>query len=315
MRKLESQVIEEFDFRKADVSGEDFTYEVDKEFINKKILRIRKRNKILHEVEKVESGDIVVCSLKSKNPKFNREKVTINAGLGLFKREIEDALVGMNKGHIKTVDTGDGSVSIEVINVKRCEIPDLTDDMVKKEKIDNVTDIKSLMEYLNLLYEEEKNKAINEKAYVLVDNVLKQVISRSRMEINEDDLQYLCQLEVQKARILAELEGLVLEMMTPEDFEGKIPVKSYDEFINMIYNINKETLPVILLGLRNAERDGYEVSREEYDEELKEYYTMFHIDPKYAARAMSFEYFEVNGYSRYYREKIKEYYKERYQEV
>ncbi len=315
MKKLKSVVIEEFDFRKADVSREDFTYEIDKEFIEKEILCIRKKNKVLHEVEKVKKGDIVVCSLKSINPKFNKENVSISAGLGLFKREVEIALINMKKGESKTIAIDNESVSIGVINVKRSMMPELTDEMVQKEGIDDVINMKSLMEHLEKLYENEKNKAIDNKSYSLVENVIKQVIAKSKFDINEEDIQYLSELETHKARVFCELEGLTLEKMTPKDFNGKIPVKSYDEFLKMVDGLSKDQLLVLLLGLKNAEKDGYKVSQENYDKDTEDFSKMYHLKPEDAYRAMPFEYYETGHYTGHYRNIIREYYRERYQEV
>ncbi|GLC29449.1 hypothetical protein [Clostridium omnivorum] len=315
MKDLKSRVIKEFDFREADVSGEDFTYEVDKKFIEKEILRIRKKNKIVQEVKEVKEGDIVVCSLKSINPKFNKENVSINAGLGLFKREIEMALIGMKIGENKTIGADNERVSIDVINVKRSVLPDLTDEMVQKEKIDNITSVKSLTEYLEQLYKDEKNKAIDNKSYKLIENVINQVIAKSKFDINEEDIQYLSELEIHKARVFCELEGLTLEKMTPEDFNGKIPVRSYDEFLKMVNGLSKDQLPVLLLGIKNAEKDGYKVSQEKYDKDTEDFCKMYHIKPEDAYKAMTFEYYETGHYTGHYRNIIREYYRERYQEV
>ncbi|MBL4938062.1 hypothetical protein JK636_20325 [Clostridium sp. YIM B02515] len=315
MKDLKSRLIKEFDFREADVSGEDFTYEIDKEFIEKEILRIRKKNKVIHEVEEVKKGDIVVCSLKSINPKFNKENVSISAGLGLFKREIEMALIGMKKGESKTIDTDNESVSIDVINAKRSVMPELTDEMAQKEGIDNVTNVKSLMEYLEQRYKDEKNKAIDEKSYPLIENVIKQVVAKSKFDINEEDIQYLSELEINKARVFCELEGLTLEKMTAEDFNGKIPVRSYDEFLKMVNGLSKEQLPVLLLGLKNAEKDGYKVSQEKYDKDTEDFSKMYHLKLEDAYRAMPFEYYETGNFTGHYRNIIREYYRERYQEV
>lgn len=315
MKDLKSRLIKEFDFREADVSGEDFTYEIDKEFIEKEILRIRKKNKVLHEVEEVKKGDIVVCSLKSINPKFNKENVSISAGLGLFKKEIELALIAMKKGESRAIDADNESVIIDVINVKRSVMPELTDEMVQNEKIDNITNVKSLMEYLEKLYKAEKNKAIDNNSYKLIENVINQVISKSKFDINEEDIQYLSELEIHKARVFCELEGLTLEKMTPEDFNGKIPVKSYDEFLKMVNGLSKHQITVLLLGLKNAEKDGYKVSQEEYDKDTADFCKMYHMKPEDAYRAMPFEYYETGHYTGHYRNIIREYYRERYQEV
>lgn len=315
MKDLKSKLISEFDFRKADVSEVDFTYEMDKKFIEKEMLRIKKKNKVSYEAEEVNKGDIVLCSLKSDNPKYNRE-ISLNTGLGLFKKEIESALIGMRKSESKTVSVDGENVSIEILNIERSELPDrLTDEMARKEEIEGVATVKELEDYLHKLYQEKVDSAINNKAYYLVEAVLKQVVPQSKYEIYEEDIQYLAELEIQKGRVLAENDGLILEKMTEEDFKGRVPVKSYEKFLEMVDKLSRNNLYVLLLGLKKAEEDGYEVSKEEYEEFLKEYYTMYKMDPQVARNAQSWELYETNGYVRYFRRQIINYYKERFQEV
>lgn len=315
MKDLKSKLISEFDFRQADVSEVDFTYEMDSKFIEKEMLRIKKKNKVSYEAEEVNKGDIVLCSLKSDNPKYNRE-ISLNTGLGLFKKEIENALIGMRKSESKTVSVDGENVSIEILNIERSELSDrLTDEMVRKEEIEGVATVKELEDYLHKLYQEKVDSAINNKAYYLVEAVLKQVVPQSKYEIYEEDIQYLCDLEIQKASALAKNEGLILEKMTEEDFNGRIPVKSYEEFLNMVHNMGKNQIYVLVMGLKKAKEDGYEPSKEEYEEFLKGYYTMYKLDPEVARKAQSWELYEANEYIIYYRRQIINYYRERYQEV
>lgn len=119
MKSLSSEIIKEFNFREADISGEDLTYTIDKNDIEKEILRIRKKNKISSEVPEVRKGDIAVCSLKSGNPKLNKESIAINVGLGLFEKKIEDELIGMTKGQDKNVVVDGINVDIKVLSITR----------------------------------------------------------------------------------------------------------------------------------------------------------------------------------------------------
>ena len=313
MKDLKSKVLKEFDFRKADVSEVDFTYKV--ENVEKELLRIKKKNKITYEANEVNKGDIVLCSLKSNNPKFNSE-ISINTGLELFNKEIEAGIIGMKKGESKITYVDDKNVSIEVMKIERCELPKvLTDEMVKKEEIEGVSTVKALEEHLKELHQKNRDSAINNKASYLIEHVLKQVVSQGKYEIYEEDIQYLCDLEIQKSRVLAENEGLVLEKMTAEEFNGRIPVKSYDEFLNMVRNMKKNQIYVLIMGLKKAKEDGYEVMKEEYEKFLKDYYTMYKMDPEVARKAYSWDYYEATDYLIYYRDQIANYYKERYQEV
>ncbi|SCL85862.1 hypothetical protein [Sporanaerobacter sp. PP17-6a] len=312
MKSLSSEIIKEFNFREADISGEDLTYTIDKNDIEKEILRIRKKNKISSEVPEVRKGDIAVCSLKSGNPKLNKESIAINVGLGLFEKKIEDELIGMTKGQDKNVVVDGINVDIKVLSITRREIPELNDEMVKKEKIDNITTANCL---IAKLYEDQKNKVLDSKLYNLTENVIKQVIAKSKFDINEEDIEYLSGLEIQKARELAAVEGLTLETMTEDDFNGRIPVKSYKEFLKMVKNMETARFPVLLLGIYNGGRNGYKPSREEYEESIREYYTMYKLNPEDAKKAITFEYYESNQYQSYYREIIKNYYIKKYEEV
>jgi hypothetical protein len=315
MKDLKSKVLKEFDFRKADVSEVDFTYKVDKDFIDKELLRIKKKNTTIYEVDAIGKGDIVQCSLKSENPKFNKV-VSINSSLGIFKKEITNNLTGMKKGETMTVSVDGNDVHVEILKIERRELPEaLTDEMVKKEEVEGINTVNVLEEHLKELYQKNVDDAISDKAYYLVEHVLKQVVPQSEYEIQEEDIQYLCDLEIQKASALAEKEGLVLEKMTAEEFDGKIPVKSYDEFLNMVYNMEKNQIYVLVMGLKKAKEDGYEASKEEYEKFLKGFYTMYNIDPEIARKAQSWELYEANNYLIYYRKQIINYYRERYQEV
>lgn len=315
MKELKSKILKEFDFRNIDVSGEDFTYETDKNFIEKEITRIKKKNKISYEVQEVTKGDIVICSLKSSISKFNKENISINVGLGLYDRQVEDALIGMEKGESKILLLDNESINIDILNISRSRIPELTDEMVEKEEINSVSTVESLINYLEGLHEVERNKAIDSKAYLLVGKILKEVIEKSEFVIYEEDIEYLSKLEIQRARVLAKLEGLILEDMTPEEFSGRIPVQTYEDFLKMIYEMKKESLPILLLGLKSADKDVYKVSKENYNKSLNEYSAMYNIDPEDASEAMTFEYYEAKEYQIYYENKIKEYFKGRYKEV
>lgn len=315
MKDLKSKVLREFDFRKADVSEVDFTYEADKDFIENELLRIKKKNKITNEVDEVKKGDIVLCSLKSETPKYNRE-IKINTGLGIFNKEVEAALAGMKKEEINIASADGYNVSVEVLKIERSELPEvITDEMAAKEGIEGVDTVKDLKEHLMELHQKNIDDAIDSKAYYLIDHVLKQVVPQSEYEIYEEDIQYLCELEIQRARALAENEGFVLEKMTEKELDGRIPVKSYEEFLDMVHNMKKNQIYVLIMGLKKAKKDGYETPKEEYEEFFKDYYTMCNMAPEVARKVYPWEYYETNDYLNYYEAQIYNYYKDRFHEI
>lgn len=86
------------------------------------------------EVAVVAERDTVELTLKSKSKKFNRSGLRLNAGMGLYNKELEKTLIGRRVGETYTVLLKNGEVTVTIESCHRTVIPELTDELVCSQK-------------------------------------------------------------------------------------------------------------------------------------------------------------------------------------
>ncbi len=215
----------------------------------------------------VSSGDVVVCRLQSPCPKYQRDKVQFVAGSGMFQRDLEALCIGMSVGETRERTLPEGAVSVTLLKVTNKIVPPLTDEMVEKLEIQGVHTIGEYREYLlDQQTEEQFQDVLYEPQHYLID----QVIARSEFVLYQEDWQHVIDLRLERLRAISRHEGMVLEDMTPEQFEGRIPVKSYFELVAMEQNSAWEFLCMHLIGRHIAEETGFEPSEAEYQKQLED---------------------------------------------
>ena len=82
--------------------------------------------------------------------------------------------------------------------------------------------------------------------------------------------------ELDRCRAIARQSGMVLEQMTPEQFAGNIPVKSYAELVAMTQDTCFDSLRCCLLGRHYAQNDGFAVTEAGYAAFLQDYAATWH---------------------------------------
>ena len=93
---MKSRVLRAADFRCIELEVPRF--KPDMEALNRELDRLARMNASWAEGAAASEGDVVECSLSSALPRFDRPRVRIAAGSGLFDRRIEDALLGRAPG-------------------------------------------------------------------------------------------------------------------------------------------------------------------------------------------------------------------------
>lgn len=73
--------------------------------------------------ETVENGSVVYLNLTSAVPRFNREKVPVTVGLGLFSQELETILIGKKAGEIFETLVNEDSVRGTILSVQNRVVP------------------------------------------------------------------------------------------------------------------------------------------------------------------------------------------------
>lgn len=109
-------------------------------------------NRSFTEVPAVEKGDVVVLSIESKLPRFNKPEITLTVGLNLFNKEFEEKLLGREVNEAFTVSVNGGEAAVVIKSCKRLSVPKLDDAFVKALGISNVETVSQYTEYLTEKY-------------------------------------------------------------------------------------------------------------------------------------------------------------------
>ncbi len=145
--KLKSEAVKIADYRDYDISQYVGGFEVDEGLIEKDINRLLNKNGKRIEAQKVQKDDLVVLSCQSDEPKYNKKSITVSIGKGLFSKELEEKLIGLEVGKEYSIDVSDTMVTVRIEKITRVLLPKLTDETAALWGIEGVTDLKSLRKY------------------------------------------------------------------------------------------------------------------------------------------------------------------------
>lgn len=147
---MKSHIISYYNY--MDMPFEEVTETVEKEDMDSELSTDIETVLLMHkgytEVTKVEKNDIVTLSLKSELPKFNKENLGVNAGMGMFSQELEEALIGHSTGDSFTAEVQGKPVEVKIVGCKRLTVPELTDEFVKSLSIDAITTVDDYKKHL-----------------------------------------------------------------------------------------------------------------------------------------------------------------------
>jgi len=289
---MKSRVLRSKDYRELTVELKPF--EPDEAALAAELRRLANPYIRWEAGETVSKGDQVVCRLASDCPKFHREQLRFVAGSGMFHRELEALSIGMTVGETRTAALPEGSVALTLTGVMNRVVPALSDAMVEKLGLEGV---RTIADYRARLLAEQKEAAFQESSYEPLNTLLDEVIGGSEFVLCREDWAAVVELELNRCRALCRQEGMVLEEMTPEQFEGRIPVKSYYELVAMVQDNSWDRLCRYLLGRRYAEADGFQTGEADYEEFLAEYVRDWHVSEKEAREANTYENFTFNQYA------------------
>lgn len=184
---IKSKALSVYDYKNVDISEYVPEFKVDEAQLQKDISRILSAHGKKESAEYVSAGDQAEISCTSANNKFNREKVFIMVGKGLYSKELEDKIVGMKKGETKEITVGEDNVCVCVRNIIHTVLPELTDDNVASFEIEDVHDVAGLRRYcidkqITRFFDED------ESADMAAAAISKEIMSRSTFELDEEEL-------------------------------------------------------------------------------------------------------------------------------
>lgn len=306
---MKSRVLQIKDYREVDITPLLKPFVPDEAALETELRRLTNPYVRWETGETASAGDQVVCRLVSDCPRFNKEKVRFVAGSGMFHKELEALVIGMTVGEAREADLSEGRVSLTLTGVMNRVVPELSDEMVEKlglEGVDTVAD------YRAYLLAQQKDSAFQDALYEPQKQLMAEVIAGSEFVLCKEDWAVVVNRELDRCRTLCRQEDMVLEEMTPEQFRGRIPVKSYHELVAMLQYDGWDSLCRYLLGCWYAQTDGFQAGEADYEAFIEDYAKTWHVSVENAREANSYENFIFNEYAGHTYTVLKKYIREFY---
>ena len=301
---MKSRVLRLKDYREVDVKSLLKPFVLDGEALEAELRRLTNPYIRWENGTTVSPGDQVVCRLASDCPRFQKEKVRFVAGSSMFHKDLEDMSIGMEVGGTRETILPEGKVSLTVMGVMNRVVPEPRDEMVEKLGLEAVHTVAAYRAYL---LEQQKAAAFQEDSYDALNYLVREVISGSEFVLDREEWAEAINRELDRCRTLCRQEGMVLEKMTPEQFKGRIPVKSYHELVAMLQYDGWDKLCRYLLGCQYAENDGFRAGEAEYREFIADYVRSWHVSEENAREANPYDSFIFNEYAGHAYTVLKEY--------
>ena len=299
---MESRVIKLYDFRQLDLSAYQQKFCADEQMIQREWKNLQNKHSEWEQGNVIRDGDIAVCNLRSGRAKFQKEGLKLVAGSGMFHKGLEQELIGMEIGQEKTVELmledAVAEVEIQILDVRRRKVPDVTDALAEESGIEGVHTVDAFRQYY---INQQKEKFLEEIKYPALHYAVQTIFDKSDILIKKQDWENAVSMELEKYRELCRQEGLTLEEMTEKDFEGKIPVKSYDQLLCMVQDHNWESMMGYAVGKEYAKGEAYAPTPEEYEREMEDYASFWRCSVEEAKKINAYPYFEFTQYiNRFY---------------
>lgn len=301
---MKSKVLSFAEYDQVDISMYKQIFKLDEKAYKKEIDFIKNKNSTWEEAGEVTDGALIVCDMESANPFFNRENVKIMVGQGFFHKKLETMCIGLKKGTAGELDVDGEKVTVTVRSIQQKKIPVITDGMIETLGIEGVSNVE---QYKDCLIREQKKKIAKNEGYEAVQYVIDKVFEASTFDLKKVDWKEMTDHEIKRLKTISKEQGLNLETMTPEEFEGKMPFSSYYELFASVQNDSWDRLCGYLLGREYAEKSGVGYTMEQYRDDIDEYVKFWHETKENAEKINTYEYSEILFYVNYYYNKVKEY--------
>ena len=228
---MKTQIHNKLDLRKYLDTLDPAGIPSDKEIDDAVMKRLTKSHIVLTELsagEAVQAGDTVTLRLESALPKFNKAKLPVTVGTGLYDKELEAALVGKTVGESGTVAKNGETVAYEILSAKRKTVPAPTDAMAAEQGIEGADTVEKFRAHLA---EEKISFAVGSMAGQIMQDMLQDAETD---EPADEELDRLGELEAGFfKKIYLEEKGIDLDQLSPEEFQSNMGCGSFADFVAM----------------------------------------------------------------------------------
>ena len=182
--------------------------------------------------EKARAGDTAVLKTESTLPKFNKDRVTVTLGRGLYSKELENSLIGKAAGETVSTVIQEQPVKAQILELKRKQAPEPTDEMVQALQTKDFQGrlITNVADYEAFIRTEKTNEVLATVNYYVMEEIIK---AYPMTAYDEEDIRVLGRLERPVFAKLLREQGLDPEKEVPPEWEKDMNVHSLDEFISL----------------------------------------------------------------------------------
>lgn len=200
--------------------------------------------------DRVWKDDLVTVEMASAIKKFDRT-LKISVGRGMFDSAFEKELLDKCVGASDLYESGQGEVRYTVKDITRLIVPAVTDEMALAEQIEGVTTAQELYDHYRRQSLMEK---LQDESFPFTDDY----IGRCRFQIENSDLDEMCETEMERCRKISASLGMVFDEMSREQLLGAVGCENIPQFKSMIREYFQKTLRI---GLVNSFLEGYDGER------------------------------------------------------
>lgn len=304
----EAMIKELYDFRQVGVPEKLLELKVSQTDIDQAASRAAERFLTIEPVtDGIRAGDIVALELPDGDAPEAPRRMQVNVGLGFSGEALENALLGKAAG--AEIALGDETAPGRIVSVKRRMIPELSDELVLRLKLDGVSTVE---EYRAYSQNQLAQRLRQGKEQALCEYVAKAVVEKSIFSdaiADAPDFQLIYHGTLAQVGAMAEKEGKPVEELLAHSLNlGSASSQDcYEELRRQCVAQAKRAA----IGRSYAERDGVSYSREDI---LAQYEAQLGAQ----ASTLDGEVLDsgvIQSYTLYFFQKIAAYYQDKFRTV
>ena len=263
-RLLKSKLLNRYDFTTFIIPKElSIQHEKIESQVEDAISFVAKKHVTLREsIDPIASGDIVTIDIESDNNNLNKSNVQVSVGIG-FNKRIEDHVVGMKKGEVKTISIDGVSAALKVVSAKRKFVPEVTDEFIDGLNIEHVHTIK---EYKAHLYHDFSEQLKKQNVFKIAQAWIKEGVDGSEFDMSEEDIAN----KLQNVREYAARENSSYENYIKSYASVELENPSVEESEAYVRKSLTRGIQEILLGQSFDSKEGNEFNLETYENDIIE---------------------------------------------
>lgn len=300
MMICKSKAISIFDYRDVDLSQYVEPFSMTEEELAEKIDRVRARHAAMTETDTVERDDFVTLDTASDMPRFQKTGITVRVGKGLYSRELEEAILGMEAGEERTVTIPEGDVKVTIRNIRRRVLPPLNDETVAAWGLEGVETVDQLSDQIKA---EARTQYVADMAEAVAVEVTAEAHRRSTFHLDADELREVEAEGQAMAEDMLRSAGLDPEAATDEAVLA-VSGRTKQEHYDFLRTLSRDGLGDTAIGAELMEREGVEIPDGAYDEALQQCADGMGITRQEAEKVITYPKFLRQFAANYYFEQI-----------